>query len=359
MYYEGKEVTVLSVVEFIQVVLENNEDVFLKSEYNYSNCIQAIVIDQIIDNTDKIGKSLINYPDVIQYEKAMENLRDRKEKLIKQRRSGYPKCKLFFRGQSNYYYNLLPGIWRENGINNEIRFEDYYYRQIEVLCPNEFKDKNHLEHLTTMQHYHCRTRLLDVTTNPLVALYFACQYHEIDDKPGKVSVFAPRETDVLNFDSDKAMMLSCLAKFSENEKKKIYEEAVECIKANKKLTDKRKKPIEKLYHEVQSEKPAFERNINPLDLLTPFFVQPICNNQRIAKQSGAFIICGLNKNASDARNLLNELVVKEIVIEPQYKKAILNDLDRLGVNKAALFPEIDNVAEYLTSSKKVEWNDSQ
>ena len=39
----------------------------------------------------------------------------------------------------------------------------------------------------------------------------------------------------------------------------------------------------------------FERELNPIDLLAPQFVQPEKNNPRILKQDGAFIISGLDK----------------------------------------------------------------
>ena len=41
---------------------------------------------------------------------------------------------------------------------------------------------------------------------------------------------------------------------------------------------------------------------------------------------------------------LNE---NRIIIEKSKKESILTELDRIGINKSTLFPEIDKVADYI------------
>lgn len=96
-----------------------------------------------------------------------------------------------FRGQSNSAWELLPSIARLNpsnfpsknygwkGIENELldEFEKYASRLM-INCP-----RNKLEWMIHAQHHGLPTRLLDWTSNPLKALYFAVEKH--DNMDGK------------------------------------------------------------------------------------------------------------------------------------------------------------------------------
>lgn len=81
------------------------------------------------------------------------------------------KKNVFYRGQSNYRYKLKPSVLRD-----KIRTscEDKIYLKVLSECSNEFcGDMTHITILSKMQHYGVPTRLLDITSNALVALYFA------------------------------------------------------------------------------------------------------------------------------------------------------------------------------------------
>jgi hypothetical protein len=91
---------------------------------------------------------------------------------------------LFYRGQSDKTYLLTPGVFRKGLLAKEhILIQDLL-----LNSPDEFSGiESAIERLIKMQHYGLPTRLLDVTINPLVALFFAC--NDNMDKDGEVIVF--------------------------------------------------------------------------------------------------------------------------------------------------------------------------
>ena len=93
--------------------------------------------------------------------------------------------KFFFRGVNDVIYPLAPGIYRKDEKHDEY----FYFNEIGVRCPEAFRSLTNLEKLAYMQHYGCPTRLLDITANPLVALYFACDGEQAAHQDGVVCFF--------------------------------------------------------------------------------------------------------------------------------------------------------------------------
>ena len=257
--------------------------------------------------------------------------------------------RFFYRGHYKSQYKLLPSVFRGTFWEKE----DQFVHEITLQCPELFAKASCLDRLVTMQHYDCPTRLLDVTTNPLVALYFACanfgcsQCNSSDS--GEVIVFPVLPEDITYSDSKKVTILSSLAGFPYARKGDLLLDTLANLEKGK--YEKRKngyylnQVVERFYMDIATENPAFKREIKPLDVLQPVFVRPNKTNQRILKQDGAFILNGLSKNADEAERKIEDMGNFRIQIVNQDR--MLRELASIGIHEASLFPEVDKVAHYL------------
>ncbi len=277
---------------------------------------------------------------------AVKSIQKSKEPLPS---DGYPYNQItsfFYRGQCNEYAPL-PSVFRDNFMYKE----DFLYHELIMRCPEQFRGLSHLDTLVLMQHYGLPTRLLDITSNPLVALYFACKdYTEQveEDAVGHIYVYASSE--IAYSDSDRVLMLSCFPIFSLGEKGKmlkIVNGALTEDKIKRNADSTYPAAIERLFHEITKEVPAFKREIVPKDLVTPLIVKPLKANARILKQDGAFIISGLCGDKAEAEAKIQDICIEEVRVVD--RRQILYELDLIGINEASLFPEVDKVAGYLKS----------
>ncbi|MFP5471972.1 MAG: FRG domain-containing protein, partial [Bacteroidia bacterium] len=85
------------------------------------------------------------------------------------------------------------------------------------------------------------------------------------------------------------------------------------------------------------------------DIVKVFPVKVKLNNNRIIRQSGAFLIFGIKdlKSKLEPAILPPSVIVAELKIDKTAKKEILKSLDSLAINESTLFPELEHAASYL------------
>lgn len=275
--------------------------------------------------------------------------------------------KIFFRGQSQDKWYLTPPIFRSKKRKKK---EHKIYSQAMTECPQDFANcNNHCEILSTMQHYGIPTRLLDVTKNALVALYFAV----VDDKgivskndDGVVYIIGAPKTHIKEYDSDTISILASLPRFSQKEQKRIRKKADEALNDKKREIFNYDSDVHRLLHEIKKEKPQFEPIISPKDVMDNFIFTPKKTNPRIIRQQGAFIIFGLKhkkirceksliKNAKSKNKIHNAhrpVILNKIKISKKHKKDIYKDLKTCGITQTSLFPELYKYGEFIVNKYK-------
>lgn len=244
---------------------------------------------------------------------------------------------LFYRGHSDRdKYKLEPSLHRNPA---HIDAEAVMFRELLISNPSEFMaDVSTLDKLVRMQHHSLPTRLLDISSNPLMALYFACKSKP--EETGQVVVVRVKKDDLKFFDSDTASCLANLARLPKEDKDKLdltldlgeFNNTVEATK---------------LVHLIREEKPFFLNKIVPADLESIICVKGKMNNNRILSQSGAFLLFG--RNAILPETGAASFGVERIDINKDAKPKILAELDSLNINESTAFPYIENSAKYISA----------
>lgn len=241
----------------------------------------------------------------------------------------------FFRGHSKSSYKLEPSIYRNAGW---IENESTMFKELVLRCPNDFSSlMTTFQYLVKMQHYGLPSRLLDVTSNPLVALYFACEAHDVESD-AEIIVFDFSSDEVKYYDSDTVSVISNLAK---RPKDFSIPEETDIDSFNKQDS------IKLLTHDIRQDLPHFSPKINPKDLQKVFCVKPRLDNSRIIRQEGAFLLFGCDGQKIKSATLSTENISAKFVISKDAKKELREHLEKLGISKATLFPEIDQVAGHI------------
>lgn len=256
---------------------------------------------------------------------------------------------LFYRGQANASWELVPNLFRkvspsfrykkddrfselENGkaklfsslLKEEARKSDssYFNCEVEIIAALRNKypklitpDMDNLDVLTFLQHLGGKTRLLDITSDALVALHFATS---MDSRNNGIVFAIPvmrRELNASLIDREKLNVLANPQIYRSRDLKSI----------NKK----------------------FHCNLKAKDF-KPVIIPPRYITQRQGRQAGCFFLFPNrhkgNTFVSTPARFKNELLTK-ITIKASAKKTIRSELDWFfGLRESTLFPDDMNAA---------------
>lgn len=303
----------------------------------------------------------------------------------------------FFRGHSKSSYLMQPSIYRQLYL---IENEDKIIRDALTNCPDDFSPSDTLfEKLVKLQHYGYATRLLDLTTNALVALYFAASSQENED--GELIILDIPDEQIKYDDSDTVAVLSAISltkkdlilenyiDFATKCAELTYHEYIYINNPDSQDSQKIKDTVLKkfnlpdwqttlmlgadevkqetflknfneqqnivsLIHNIRADKPSFRPVIQPTDMQRVLCVRAKLNNARISRQQGSFLLFGIDnekvKPAHVPDEWLRRVDNQKIIIKN--KKQIMKELKSFGISKQTLFPELESQAQEIMAQYK-------
>lgn len=260
-------------------------------------------------------------------------------------------CFTLFRGQANANWLLSPSLYRQN----LFEAENLLLTEIKHICPKEFGD-NRFDSLVKMQHFGMPTRLLDVTTNPLVSLYFACESSEQSNEDGIVYIFPNMP---VSWSND--LLVDLVMDF-------VYDYFPRKMWLDQMLDQSRKKYGNGSYRLMPD---TIDSLLHYLTI-PAFAVMPAKTNERVEAQDGAFFVFGMhfsNREVSTNPGTIGRVYynfepieidnvqqiwkkTETLRIPAAAKKGILNQLDILGIKERKLFPDLSHQINHTVRTVK-------
>ena len=258
---------------------------------------------------------------------------------------------LYFRGECCNSWELRPSVMRHSSFREK---ESEMLNELMSRQPEAFSGlTSAFSQWVLAQHYGLKTRLLDITRNPLVALFNACE--EDGAKDGRLHVFTVPRDLIKSFNSDTVSIIANFAKLRHAEQNLLLGKTPEDTDENEDLdlTDEHPEVMGRLYHFIRQEKPHFEEQINPIDLFRVFVVEPQQSFERIRAQSGAFLISVFHERfeRSEILQLDADIPVYDhytLTVPSENKQYLMNDLRLLNITRESLFPGLAEAAKAVT-----------
>lgn len=278
----------------------------------------------------------------------------------------------FYRGQSESrkaekegakYFSIVPSLMH---IPDVQRNEYAVFQDILRLDTNAFNDqKNYLDIHKEMQHYAEISRVIDITTQALTGLFFAVG--ELTKTPSKdpcVFMFSVAKDMVKRPESDGTQIKLALSTIKDDQRNHLKDAIFSYKGGIKNLsTFNKEESVKKLCYAVRKNDGVLEKIEVPEDIEDIEFVLPNMNNKRIIAQQGAFIAVGLLNDKKEVYEKIEphlrlpgteELdlssMAKEnymmITIDKDKAYQIKLDLERIGITKAVMYPDIQKIGQY-------------
>jgi hypothetical protein len=217
---------------------------------------------------------------------------------------------------------LLKNRWTASDVTQAASYADKHFRsQFRIYNKTEHVPESGLQWLAMKQHYGIPTHALDVTSSPLIALYFALES--------------------FSFSSEKNFAVFAI------DSKAIMEHAIGILKG-------RGYPVPATINEIYGKQDQiYEDHISKTNLDLLWIAEPDILNDRIDRQRGGFIIAGdQTKKIEDILKVcgFHEPPIQKLIIPSNCATTCLDVLRKCGISAKTIYGDLAG----LTTSIKME-----
>lgn len=303
------------------------------------------------------------------------------------------RAELFFRGEDRYFKQRVPSLYRVKDGEIAESSDEYYQRLFSEVEDTTLSKMTSFQKLSELQHFGALTRFIDVTSDALVALFFAVEDGDLDAKSNKDDGYVfVYQNPAIKTDTGHTANIKAAVNFMKPYKVRAFinnlDEASEFnyerdygrdfnkehLKQIKQSIDKDTSKQQQLkneqtlfcdhlsdLHPTHSKYNKIDDIQKTLKTANLFLASKI--NSRISHQHGAFIApafeefssnCGLDENKRLINNSIERLSLQDetkapviFKIDKDAKPSIKSDLALLGVNSGTVYPDIQHQSEYI------------